>query len=132
MKTLKRIMAVGLCIGFYHAGFAQSSQAPSSSSDVKKSVAKPANVEQSELQKKQAQVAANRSASAEQAKIDEANKAALAKKNQPIRSKATRSDVKNTNKKAVAPVRAANANLAAKRLPANYENSNNQTSKSEK
>jgi hypothetical protein len=26
MKTLKHIMAVGLCIGFYHVGFAQSSE----------------------------------------------------------------------------------------------------------
>jgi len=132
MKTFKRIMAVGLCIGFYHLGFAQSSQAPSSSSDVKKSVAKPANVEQSELQKKQAQVAANRSASAEQAKINEANKAALAEKNQPVRSKATRIDLKNTNKKTVAPVRAVNANLAGKRLPANYENTNKEALKSTK
>lgn len=136
MKTLRRIMAVGLLLGSYHVGIAQNNSVPKFASDAEKAAWKAANPNHPMLVKQEVKASATTrvapSAAAEQGKASEAKKATRLVNNQPARSTATSIDVKNNQTKTVAPVRAANANLAAKRLPANYENSNNQTSKSEK
>jgi hypothetical protein len=135
MKTLRRIMAVGLLLGCYHLGIAQSNEVPKFSSEAEKSAWKAANPNHPIMNKKEVKAATTTriapSAAANQGKLNEAKKATRLSNNQPARVNATHINVKNNQTKAVAPVRAANANLAAKRLPANYPNSDNRTSKSD-
>ena len=136
MKTLRRILIIGMLLGSYHVGIAQSNTVPKFSSEAEKSAWKAANPNHPIMNKKEVKAATTTriapSAAANQGKLNEAKVATRLVSNQPVRSKATRIDVKNNQTKTVAPVRAANANLAAKRLPANYENTNKEALKSTK
>jgi|GEM_PF-2214415 len=136
MKTLRRIMAVGLLLGSYHVGIAQSNSVPKFASDAEKAAWKAANPNHPMLVKQEVKASATTrvapAAAVGKSKANETKQAEVGTQNQPVRSTATRVDGNNSKTKTVAPVRAVNANLAAKRLPANYENTNKEASKTTK
>ncbi len=158
MKTLRRIVAGGLLIGSYHVGFAQSNGGSPSSAQLEKKANKEAY--QAELKQKAAAADAAKEAKAgstaaspaqkqewkgqkhaglnnaqtvknsEKYSSDAEKKAAVSATAPKAPANAQR--INTTSKKTVvAPVRAANANVAAKRLPANYDDADKRTSKSD-
>lgn len=135
MKTLRRIVAVGLLLGSYQLGFAQSNGVSPSSAQLEKKAMKEAH--QAEMKQKNS---GERFASdaekeaykkAHPATVAPASKPATASKQAGVKQ-AQRIDMKDAQtSQPAAPVRATNANVAAKRLPANYTATETRTSKSE-